>query len=78
LRLQGKPVDLIQLPLAPHEVTKPLDRLASEQGDVDWFDFWLNGHEDPAPEKSSQYVRWRQLRDLTEQRTPVRPRDAVD
>ncbi|MCU1224333.1 MAG: hypothetical protein JWQ42_2426 [Edaphobacter sp.] len=62
LRLQAKPVDLIQLPDAVHEVTKPLERLASEQGDVDWFDFWLNGHEDPDANKAEQYARWRMFR----------------
>jgi hypothetical protein len=25
----------------------------SQQGDADWFDFWLNGHEDPAHEGRS-------------------------
>ena len=61
LRLQHKPVDLIQLPDAVHDVTKPLERLASEQEDVDWFNFWLNGHEDPDPSKAEQYLRWRLL-----------------
>ena len=64
LRLQGKPVDMIQLPDACHEVAKPLERLASEQGDVDWFRFWLKGEEDPDPVKVSQYARWRELRKL--------------
>jgi hypothetical protein len=36
--------------------------LASEQGDVDWFDFWLRGHEDPDPAKAEQYARWREMR----------------
>ncbi len=63
LRIQDKPVDLIQLPDAVHIVTKPLERLASEQGDVDWFDFWLNGHEDSDPAKAQQYDRWRALRE---------------
>lgn len=62
LRLLEKPVDLIQLPDAVHEVTKPRERLASEQGDVDWFDFWLNGHEDSDPAKAEQYARWHLLR----------------
>jgi len=62
LRLQDKPVDLIQLPEAAHEVTKPLDRLASEQEDVDWFDFWLNGYEDPDPTKADEYRRWHMFR----------------
>lgn len=62
LRLQNKPVDLIQLPHAIHEVAKPLERFASEQGDVDWFDFWLNGHVDPDPAKAEQYSRWQSFR----------------
>jgi hypothetical protein len=28
-----------------------------------WFDFWLNKHEDTAPDKVAQYVRWRKLRE---------------
>jgi hypothetical protein len=63
LRLQGKPVDMIQLLDADHVLVKPLERLASEQGDLDWFDFWLNGHEDPDPAKAEQYKRWRLLRE---------------
>jgi len=38
--------------------------LASEQEDVDWFDFWLNGHEDPDLAKAEQYTRWRKLREM--------------
>jgi hypothetical protein len=30
---------------------------------VDWFDFWLNGHEDTDVTKSAQYVRWRKLKE---------------
>jgi acetyl esterase/lipase len=67
LRLQGKPVDMIQLPDAVHVVVKPLERLASEQGDVDWFDFWLTGREDPDPAKANQYARWRLLRERREE-----------
>jgi hypothetical protein len=62
LRLQEKPVDMIQLPEAGHVLIKPQERLSSEQGEVDWFDFWLNAHEDPDPRKNEQYNRWRFLR----------------
>lgn len=64
LRLQGKPVDLIQLPSAVHIVAKPLERLASEQGSVEWFDFWLNNHEEIDPIKAEQYSRWHTFREL--------------
>jgi hypothetical protein len=33
---------------------------------VDWFDFWLNGREDPDLKKAEQYERWRKLRELHE------------
>jgi dipeptidyl aminopeptidase/acylaminoacyl peptidase len=62
LRLLGKPVDLIMLPTATHEVSMPADVLESQQGDVDWFRFWLQDHEDPDPAKAAQYERWRALR----------------
>jgi hypothetical protein len=73
LRLQGKPVDLIQLPDATHVVAKPLERFASEQGDVDWFDFWLNSHEDSDPAKGEQYQRWEKLCDLQKDENPGHP-----
>jgi hypothetical protein len=37
-----------------------------QQGNVDWFDFWLNRYEDPDPAKTEQYKRWRELRKLQE------------
>jgi hypothetical protein len=63
LRAQKKPVDMIYLPTDQHVLQKPLDRLASQQGNVDWFSFWLQSHEDPEPAKASQYARWRAMRD---------------
>jgi dipeptidyl aminopeptidase/acylaminoacyl peptidase len=62
LRQQAKPVDIIYIPYGQHILQKPLDRLASQQGNVDWFRFWLQGYEDPDPAKSEQYRRWRRLR----------------
>lgn len=43
LTLQRKSVDLVYLPNAQHILQKPLERLASQQGNVDWFSFWLKG-----------------------------------
>jgi hypothetical protein len=52
---------------------------------VDWFDFWLNGHEDPTatdpadpanranPARLGQYARWRQLRKLLPAGAPAAP-----
>jgi len=64
LRILNRPVDLIMLPGASHVVSMPLDLLESQQGDVDWFRFWLQGYEDPDPAKSEQYGRWEGLRQL--------------
>jgi hypothetical protein len=61
---QGKPVDLFYIPDGQHILQKPVERLASQQGNVDWFRFWLKGEEDPDPAKAEQYKRWRELRKL--------------
>ena len=65
LRMQGKPVDLIYFPHGTHIHQAPLERLESQQGDVDWFRFWLQGYRDPDPAKSGQYLRWQKLRKQT-------------
>ncbi len=62
-----RPVELYVMPdakeHAAHNVQNPRQVLALMQGSVDWFDFWLRGYEDPDPEKTAQYQRWRRLRD---------------
>jgi len=63
LRLQGKPVDFIYFPHGTHIHQKPLERFESQQGDVDWFRFWLQDHEDIDGSKRSQYARWHLLRE---------------
>jgi hypothetical protein len=62
LKEHGRPVDFIYFPQGRHVLMKPSERLASQGGTVDWFDFWLNEHEDTRAEKADQYVRWRKLR----------------
>lgn len=64
LLLQGKPAELFVIPEGTHLLVKPWERLASSQGNADWFRFWLKGEEDPDPAKAEQYVRWRRLRSL--------------
>lgn len=63
LSMQKKAVDLIYYRTGQHVLQKPLERLVSEQGAVDWFKFWLQGREDPDVAKHSQYLRWRRMRD---------------
>jgi dipeptidyl aminopeptidase/acylaminoacyl peptidase len=64
LRIQKKPVELTYLPQGQHILQRPLERLASQQGSVDWFRFWLQGYEDPDPSKAAQYKRWEALKTL--------------
>jgi hypothetical protein len=67
LRDLAKPVEMLMLDgrgRDDHLLQEPWDRETSAGGNVDWFDFWLNGHEDPNPSKAAQYARWRGLRRL--------------
>ncbi len=69
LLMQHKPVELLYLPDGAHVLKKPWELLASQQGAVDWYRFWLQGVEDADPAKAAQYVRWRELRQLQQQQT---------
>jgi dipeptidyl aminopeptidase/acylaminoacyl peptidase len=62
LRHLGTPVELIWIPDAEHMPIKPWERITAQQGDVDWFCFWLKDEEDHDPEKAEQYTRWREFR----------------
>lgn len=64
LKRLGKPVEMVVLPPDTHVLATPAARMESSGGHVDWFDFWLNGHEDPDPAKAAQYERWRKLKAL--------------
>jgi dienelactone hydrolase len=69
LRQLQKPVELFIIPdieHGSHGLQNPAQCLAAQQGAVDWFDFWLNGREDPDLKKAEQYERWRKLRELHE------------
>jgi dipeptidyl aminopeptidase/acylaminoacyl peptidase len=62
LTMQHKPVQLIYFPEGQHILQKPLERLASQQGNVDWFRFWLK-NEDAANSGDSRNARLRKMRD---------------
>lgn len=62
LRHLGKPVEYWYLPEGAHVVFEVPQRLHMSQLLVDWFDFWLNGREDPDVAKTEQYERWRTMR----------------
>jgi len=66
LSILGKPVDFIYLPRGAHLLSKPAERMASQQGNVDWFCFWLKGEEGRDPRKREQYERWEGMRRMLE------------
>jgi dipeptidyl aminopeptidase/acylaminoacyl peptidase len=63
LQNAARPVDMIYFPQGDHNLMKPDERIGSQQGNVDWFRFWLKSEEDTDPQKAAQYQRWRRLRD---------------
>lgn len=65
LRENGWPVEMYVFPDEHHIKWQPAHRLAIYQRNLDWFDFWLNGREDPDPGKAAQYGRWRALRETS-------------
>jgi dipeptidyl aminopeptidase/acylaminoacyl peptidase len=62
LKLQGKVVDFVYIPNGQHILQSPLDRMASQQGNVDWFKFWLLGKESPYLVHNAQYQKWKAFR----------------
>lgn len=66
LRRLNRPVEYFVIPdpeHGAHGVQNPAQVLAVQEGAVDWFNFWLQGAEDPVPAKAEQYARWRRMRD---------------
>jgi dienelactone hydrolase len=79
LRHLGRPVEYNILPNAlhgSHALQNPAQALASQQGAVEWFDYWLNGVEPAgagAAERRAEFARLRDLRDaaLAQPRAPL-------
>lgn len=59
LTLLRKPVDFLWIPQGTHLLVKPWERLASEQGNVDWFRFWLSGQSTCTATDEETCARWR-------------------
>jgi len=72
MRRQYKPVEMIYIPGAAHQLSRPSERMISLQGNVDWYTFWLNGEKRgqvviPGETEASlqdQYVRWEQMAEM--------------
>jgi len=70
LRFQGKPAEMVMLESDEHVLTNPAVRRASQGRTVDWMRFWLQGEEDPAPEKRDQYRAWERQCELQKRSAP--------
>jgi dipeptidyl aminopeptidase/acylaminoacyl peptidase len=73
LRIANHPVEYVYYPDTYHSPLKPLDRYSVLESTTDWYDFWLNGHEDPDATKAKQYSRWERLCDLRIAESPEQP-----
>lgn len=62
LRRLGKPVEHRLWQVGGHPPLDPRLVLQSQQRNVDWFDYWLNGRVSDDPAKVDQYREWRELR----------------
>jgi dipeptidyl aminopeptidase/acylaminoacyl peptidase len=67
LRRAGVPSELVYYPDESHLFHQPRHRVAAMNENLDWFDFWLLGKEDPDPAKAEQYARWRHMREEARQ-----------
>jgi hypothetical protein len=74
LRILGRPAEMYLIPdilHGTHALQNPRQCLGAQQRAVDWWDFWLNGHEDPDPEKAEQYGSWRTMRGMLSSRLEI-------
>lgn len=84
MRRQYKPADLILIPSGTHGLSTPSERMISLQGNVDWFNFWLQGKRRNEPmlaaetlaSLQAQYQAWDQMAVL-KQADDKRPRCPV-
>ena len=54
--------DVYVFPHEPHQKFQPRHKMAAYERNLDWFRFWLKGHEDQAVGKRTQYDYWRRMR----------------
>lgn len=69
----GKPYDAYVFPAETHIKWQAAHLDAINRRNLDWFRFWLQDFEDPSPEKSEQYQRWRKLKEQQRAAAPSSP-----
>jgi hypothetical protein len=65
LRVLNKPAEFVLLKTSEHVLRTPAARIASQEGAVDWFRYWLKDEQDSDPTKNEQYTRWEALSKLS-------------
>ena len=69
--------DLHVFPDEPHQKFQPRHKLAAYERNLDWFRYWLQGHEDPSPAKVEQYRHWEAMCDAQKASRPDSPTSCV-
>jgi hypothetical protein len=70
---EGKAIEMHVFPEDVHMLIQPIHMLVNFERQLDWFNFWLRGVEDPASEKKNQYARWRLLKTQQEASIGAKP-----
>ena len=73
LRDRKKPVEMFIYADELHEKNQPKHRYEIYERNLDWFNFWLQGREDPDSEETGQYRRWEKLCDMQKTENPNHP-----
>ena len=64
MRDARRPVEMFVFPEETHALYQPIHQRANFERQVDWFDFWLNGHIQDEEGKQDEVERWSQLRSM--------------
>jgi hypothetical protein len=63
LRL-GKPAEFYFYPSSVHRMNVGPGHLENLERNYDWYRFWLQNYQDPAPSKRDQYANWIHLKEM--------------
>ncbi|HYL38476.1 MAG TPA: prolyl oligopeptidase family serine peptidase [Bryobacteraceae bacterium] len=58
---EGVPHEMIVYPKEGHNLASPVNQLESMHRNLDWFDYWMLGRQNPDPKQKDQYLRWQEM-----------------
>lgn len=73
----GQPTEILYFASGAHLISRPQHRRRSLGTHIDWWRFWLQGHEDPDPAKADQYRHWQDLCAKQKKKNPSNPTTCV-